>query len=135
MPGRHTDQRRETSTQLHSESAIAQLGRSAAWVPMVSVGKLSAGQARYYLDQAGEPVSAADALATGAEDYYLGGPEAAGRWVGRGAHELGLVGHVGATEFQRLLCGGNRPRSAAELASWATKVAAAWLSREIEGRL
>jgi hypothetical protein len=62
---------------------------------MVSVGKLSAGQARYYLDQAGEPVSAAGALTSGAEDYYLDGPEAAGRWVGRGTRELGLAGHCG----------------------------------------
>jgi conjugative relaxase-like TrwC/TraI family protein len=72
---------------------------------MVSVGKLSAGQARYYLDQAGEPVSAAGALTSGAEDYYLGGPEAAGRWIGRGGRELGLAGHVGDTELQRLLAG------------------------------
>ena len=72
---------------------------------MVSVGKLSAGQARYYLDQAGEPVSAASALTSGAEDYYLGGPEATGRWVGRAARELGLAGHVGGAEFQRLLHG------------------------------
>ena len=61
---------------------------------MVSVGKLSAGQARYYLDQAGGPVTAAEALTSGVEDYYLGGPEAAGRWLGRGARALGLDGRV-----------------------------------------
>jgi conjugative relaxase-like TrwC/TraI family protein len=72
---------------------------------MVSVGKLSAGQARYYLDQAGEPVSAASALTSGAEDYYVGGHEAAGRWVGRGAHELGLTGPVGGDAFQHVLQG------------------------------
>jgi conjugative relaxase-like TrwC/TraI family protein len=61
---------------------------------MVSVGKLSAGQARYYLDQASGPVTAAAALTSGVEDYYLGGPEAAGRWLGRGARALGLDGRV-----------------------------------------
>ena len=50
---------------------------------MVSVGKLSSRTGRYYLDQAGDPVTAAGALTAGAEDYYLGGPEAAGRWIGR----------------------------------------------------
>ena len=38
---------------------------------MVSVGKLKAGQARYYLDQAETHPNAASALASGAEDYYV----------------------------------------------------------------
>src|SRR4051794_41412775 len=62
---------------------------------MVSVGKLSAGQARYYLDQAAGPVTAGTALSSGAEDYYLGGPEAAGSWLGHGAQTLGLAGRGG----------------------------------------
>ena len=57
---------------------------------MVSVGKLKAGQARYYLDQAEPHPSQAAALASGAEDYYVGGTEAAGRWLGRGAPSLAL---------------------------------------------
>jgi hypothetical protein len=65
----------ETNTQLHSESAVARGPGSAAWVPMVSVGKLSAGQAKYYLDQTAGPVTASSALTSGAEDYYLGGPK------------------------------------------------------------
>ena len=76
---------------------------------MVSVGKLSAGQARYYLDQAGNR-SARQRADRGAEDYYLGGPEAAGRWLGRGARELGLAGRVGRAEFERVLPAGSRPR-------------------------
>ena len=72
---------------------------------MVSVGKLSAGQARYYLDQAAGPVTAAGALASGVEDYYLGGPEAAGRWLGRGAWALGLDGRVQDDALHSVLAG------------------------------
>jgi conjugative relaxase-like TrwC/TraI family protein len=72
---------------------------------MVSVGKLSAGQARYYLDQAGGPVTAAGALTSGVEDYYLGGPEAAGRWLGRGARALGLDGRVQDDALHAILAG------------------------------
>jgi conjugative relaxase-like TrwC/TraI family protein len=72
---------------------------------MVSVGKLSAGQARYYLDQAGGPVTAAGALTSGVEDYYLGGPEAAGRWLGHGARALGLDGRVQDAALHAVLAG------------------------------
>jgi conjugative relaxase-like TrwC/TraI family protein len=75
---------------------------------MVSIGKLSAGQARYYLDQAATPVSAAQALTSGIEDYYLGGPEAAGRWIGRGARALALEGRVNDAPFESVL-GGTAP--------------------------
>ena len=78
---------------------------------MVSVGKLSAGQARYYLDQAGGPVTAAGALTSGVEDYYLGGPEAAGRWLGRGAPALGLDGRVQDDALHAVLAG-DSPRPA-----------------------
>ncbi len=50
---------------------------------MVSIGKLGAGQAKYYLDQAGLPMSGASAVSSGVEDYYVGGPEPTGRWIGR----------------------------------------------------
>ena len=63
---------------------------------MVSIGKLGRGQARYYLDQAQEPMSAAAAVASGVEDYYTGGTEPAGTWVGSGSRVLGLQGVVGA---------------------------------------
>jgi hypothetical protein len=36
---------------------------------MVSIGKLAAGQAEYYLEQARRAVSAATAVASGVEDY------------------------------------------------------------------
>ena len=72
---------------------------------MVSVGKLSAGQAKYYLDQATGPVTATSALTSGAEDYYLGGPEAAGRWLGRGARVLELDGRVTDDALHDILAG------------------------------
>src|SRR5687767_7639478 len=68
---------------------------------MVSVGKLKAAQARYYLDQVESHPSPAHAVASGAEDYYVGGTE----WHGRGAAELGLSGTVGAEHLQRTLAG------------------------------
>jgi conjugative relaxase-like TrwC/TraI family protein len=72
---------------------------------MVSVGKLTAAQARYYLDQVESHPSPALAVASGAEDYYVSGTEAAGDWHGRGAAELGLSGTVGAEQLQRTLAG------------------------------
>ncbi len=81
---------------------------------MVSVGKLKAGQARYYLDEAEVQPSHAAALASGAEDYYLGGIEAAGKWLGRGARSLGLDGVVDGAELHRVLAGED-PLSGAEL--------------------
>jgi hypothetical protein len=37
---------------------------------VLSIGKLSAGQERYYLEQAHDRVDGATSLASGAEDYY-----------------------------------------------------------------
>ena len=81
---------------------------------MVSVGKLKAGQARYYLDQAESHPSPAHAVASGAEDYYVGGTEAAGRWQGRGAKALGLTDAVEAKALHRVLAGQD-PRTGTEL--------------------
>jgi hypothetical protein len=33
-------------------------------------------------------------VSSGVEDYYLGGPESAGRWTGSAARLLGLTGRV-----------------------------------------
>jgi hypothetical protein len=90
----------ETSTR------IARLGGSAAWCSdVLSIGKLAVGQAGYYLEQAHGSVSRAGALHSGVEDYYLGGPEAAGVWVGGGGRALGLVGNVDAVRLDRVLAG------------------------------
>ena len=72
---------------------------------MVSIGKLGRGQERYYVDQAHGPVSAAAAVASGVEDYYVRGAEPAGRWLGAGAGQLGLDGLVRTEALERVLAG------------------------------
>ena len=57
---------------------------------MLSIGKLVAGQARYYLDQAEGRVDAVQSIGDGIEDYYAGGAEARGPWLRRGGTALGL---------------------------------------------
>jgi conjugative relaxase-like TrwC/TraI family protein len=78
---------------------------------MLSVAKLAAGQgASYWLQQAQGRITHAQSVASGVEDYYLAGPEAAGRWMGSAAGELGLVGDVEPEALTRLL-GRRDPRS------------------------
>lgn len=72
---------------------------------MVSIGKLGAGQAKYYLDQAALPMSGLSAVSSGVEDYYVNGAEAAGRWCGRSAARLGLIGEVDGDDLHRILAG------------------------------
>ncbi len=45
---------------------------------MLSVANLAAGGQRCYLEQADGRVHHRDSVSSGVEDYYLGGPEAAG---------------------------------------------------------
>ena len=45
------------------------------------------------------------AVASSREDYYAGGGEAAGEWVGSGAGELGLAGEVLDGQLSDLLAG------------------------------
>ena len=66
---------------------------------MLSIGKLAAGQQRYYDQQ----------VAQGHDDYYSGRGEAPGEWIGSGAQALGLSGRVMAAQFNALL-EGNDPR-------------------------
>src|SRR3954454_21339712 len=49
---------------------------------MLSIGKLARGQADYYLEQAKGRVDHATSVESGVEDYYLGGPDAKGYWLG-----------------------------------------------------
>jgi TrwC relaxase len=65
---------------------------------VLSLAKLAAGGQRYYLEQARGRVHHRDSVASGVEDFYLAGPEAAGRWVGAVAAQLGLAGEVVAEE-------------------------------------
>ncbi len=81
---------------------------------MLSIGKLAAGQAKYYLDQAEGRVDVVQSVGGGIEDYYLGPTEARGRWIGAAARELGLDGEVGADALRRVLEGLD-PRNGIEL--------------------
>ncbi|MDO9408998.1 MAG: MobF family relaxase [Patulibacter sp.] len=62
---------------------------------MLSVGKLAAGQERYY----------ERTVAHGQDDYYSGQGEAPGRWIGRGAEQLGLDGQVRAEQLSGMAAG------------------------------
>ncbi len=62
---------------------------------MLSIGKISAGQHRYYERQ----------VANGADDYYSGRGEARGVWVGAGARALGLEGLLSGEGFNALIAG------------------------------
>lgn len=72
---------------------------------MLSIGKLVAGHARYYLDQAEARVDVVDSIGDGIEEYYVGPTEARGRWIGATCRELGLDGPVEATALRRVLAG------------------------------
>jgi len=64
---------------------------------MISIGKLGAGQERYYAEE----------IAEGAEDYYAGCGEAEGQWIGAAAPELGLDGKVDPAGLTAMLTGRN----------------------------
>ena len=72
---------------------------------MLSIGKLSTGQHRYYLDQAEGRVDAVESVGDGVEEYYVGGSEARGEWLGAGARRLGLSGAVDGEALRRVLAG------------------------------
>jgi conjugative relaxase-like TrwC/TraI family protein len=62
---------------------------------MISIGKLGAGQERYYTEK----------VAEGAEDYYSGEGEAEGYWLGQAAGDLGLDGRVEPDALTAMLTG------------------------------
>jgi conjugative relaxase-like TrwC/TraI family protein len=72
---------------------------------VLSIGKLAAGQADYYLQQAAGRVNRATSVASGVEDYYVGGTEPAGSWHGAGAAALGLRLRVTPEALRRVLEG------------------------------
>jgi conjugative relaxase-like TrwC/TraI family protein len=80
---------------------------------VLSIGKLVAGQERYYQAQ----------IARGLDDYYAGRGEAPGRWVGAGAASLGLEGRVVEGQLGALIAGRD-PRSGKVLREKETRVAA-----------
>jgi conjugative relaxase-like TrwC/TraI family protein len=81
---------------------------------VLSIGKLAAGQAKHYLDQAEGRVDVVSSVAGGLEDYYVGGLEASGEWLGQAARELGLGGLVEGESLRRVLAGVH-PRDAEPL--------------------
>ena len=72
---------------------------------MLSIGKLAAGQADYYVEQAQTRLDRAGSVGSGVEDYYVAPNEAPGQWVGVGSDRLGLRGQVERTELVRVLEG------------------------------
>lgn len=92
---------------------------------MLSIGKLATGQASYYLDQAGGRVDVVESVGDGLEEYYLGGSEASGEWIGAAARQLGLEGAVEGEALRRVLAG-LEPRDSSPLRSSSspTRVAA-----------
>lgn len=72
---------------------------------MLSIGKLAAGQARYYLDQAEARVDVVDSVGAGVEDYYAESGGARGTWHGIPHTRLGLLGTVRGTDLRRVLAG------------------------------
>ncbi len=81
-------------------------------VGMLSIGKVGLGriQQLYYEQK----------VAKGAEDYYAGRGEAAGRWTGAGAALLGLAGELDSEQLKALM-DGKDPRSGEQLATRTAK--------------
>jgi conjugative relaxase-like TrwC/TraI family protein len=71
---------------------------------VLSIGKLGAGQADYYLDREEGRVDPIESL-EGAEEYYLGRGEAAGVWMGAGSAHLGLPRDVDGAQLRAVLAG------------------------------
>jgi conjugative relaxase-like TrwC/TraI family protein len=72
---------------------------------VLSIGKLSAGQARYYLEQGEARVDAVNSIGDGTEEYYAVGAEARGTWIGSAGPALGLSGPVDGDALRRVLGG------------------------------
>jgi conjugative relaxase-like TrwC/TraI family protein len=70
---------------------------------VLSLAKLAGADQRYYLAQAQVRTDHAGSVSSGAEDYYLSGPEAAGRWTGSASAALGLRKHVREAELRAVL--------------------------------
>jgi conjugative relaxase-like TrwC/TraI family protein len=78
---------------------------------VLSLSKLAGADQRYYLDLAHGRVDHTASVSSGAEDYYLSGPEGAGRWVGSAARALDLEGDVAEADLRAVLSR-HDPRSA-----------------------
>jgi conjugative relaxase-like TrwC/TraI family protein len=99
---------------LHQGAPLSQRRRRVRRIEVLSLAKLAGTDQSYYLDQAGGRVDHAGSVASGVEDYYLGGPEAAGEWMGSSARLLGLRGVVDAGTLPAVLSQ-HDPRSGMKL--------------------
>lgn len=81
---------------------------------MLSLAKLAGSNQRYYLEQAERRFDHAESVSSGAEDYYLSGPEATGRWTGSASSALGLRGDV-SDEALRAVLSRQHPETGATL--------------------
>jgi len=72
---------------------------------VLSIAKLAAGQAKYYLDQAEVRVDAVESIGEAVEEYYNGGAEARGIWLGASTAALGLSDGVDGIALRRVLAG------------------------------
>jgi conjugative relaxase-like TrwC/TraI family protein len=72
---------------------------------VLSIGKLSAGQAKCYLDQREVRVDAVLSIGDGIEEYYTGGAEARGSWIESGGRSLDVEGPVGGEALRWVLEG------------------------------
>jgi hypothetical protein len=88
---------------LHSGVPSSRDARRVRRTGVLSLAKLASTDQRYYLDQAGGRLDHAGSVPRGMEDYYLGGPEAAGRWTGSAARLLGLGGTVSEAPLRGVL--------------------------------
>jgi conjugative relaxase-like TrwC/TraI family protein len=79
---------------LHWGASTASVGAGVRLQDVLSLAKLAGTDQRYFLEQAQRRVDHAESVSSGAEDYYLSGPEAAGEWTGSGTPLLGLHGRV-----------------------------------------
>jgi len=70
---------------------VQQLGRA-----LLNIGRMGPGRAGYYLTAVARGVD-------GVEGYYLARGEEPGRWLGRGAEQLGLSGEVSGEQLRAVL--------------------------------
>jgi conjugative relaxase-like TrwC/TraI family protein len=72
---------------------------------VLSVHNLTVGQGGYYIKCADARVDAVESIGDSVEEYYVGGPEAPGRWLGAGAQQVRLHESVDGDALRRVLAG------------------------------
>ena len=78
-----------------SVGSASRIGFRQACTCVLALWKLRVGVEAYYLAQ----------VASGLDEYYTGGGEAPGRWMGGGVAGLGLTGEVAPSDLRAVLAG------------------------------